>query len=122
MDIGHKKGKMEHEDFLEEVFNSISCKQTGHHEHHDECEDDCHCKDNKHCICLILCELENKKKTLRFRTKSGDEIIGTIKCFDKCTGCVVIIQPGMKSPKLPPVAVIISCRDIESISFEVDHW
>ncbi|WP_053365007.1 hypothetical protein [Bacillus sp. FJAT-27245] len=121
MDNGHKKGTMGHGDFLEEVFNTISCNHTDHHEEH-ECKDDCHCKGNKHCICFVICELENKKKPFRFRTKTGDEIIGTIKCFDKCTGCVVIVQPGMKSPKLPPVAVIISCRDIESISFEVDHW
>ncbi|WP_059172373.1 hypothetical protein [Bacillus sp. FJAT-27445] len=115
-----KKSKMEHKVCWEEEFLSISGHSKNHHKKDDDCEEDCHCKERKNCICSVLCELEKKKKTFRFRTKTGDEIIGTIKCFDKCSGCLVIVQPGMKSPKLPPLAVIISCFDIESISFEVD--
>ncbi|CEG25512.1 hypothetical protein [Bacillus sp. B-jedd] len=85
-----------------------------------DCNDNCFCKDHKSCICSILGCLEKSHKPFRFRTKTGDDIIAMIKCFDKCTGCVVLIQPEMNSPKLPAVAVIISCLDIESISFEID--
>ena len=71
------------------------------------------------CICFILCKLaKDKNKVFRFRTKSGDEIIGNIECFDRCTGCVVILQPEVISPKLPAMATILSCSDIESISFD----
>jgi hypothetical protein len=115
----HEKGHHHHEH---------DCHEKNHHDHNHECHgkddswrDDCHCKHTKNCICIILSKLEKSHKLFNFKTKSGDDFTGFIKCFDKCTGCVIIIQPEMKSPKLPAIATIISCSDIESISFEVKH-
>ncbi|OCA83031.1 hypothetical protein A8F94_17960 [Bacillus sp. FJAT-27225] len=125
MEFNHKR----HDDLLEEVWEECCGFQHVRDEHHhhechekdDICSEDCHCKHLNNCVCIILKKLEKTHKTFIFRTKSGDEITGMIKCFDKCTGCVIIIQPEMISPKLPAVATIISCTDIESISFEIKH-
>lgn len=78
------------------------------------------CPHNHHdnCICKIINTFIKSEKPISIRTNSGDEIIGEIICFDPCANCVTILQPEMISPKLPAIGSVISCTDIESISFE----
>lgn len=77
---------------------------------------ECVCKINS-CICSIIKEFLGKDVILR--TRSGDEIFGVIKNIDKHTNCVTIIEAEMLSPMMPGRKIIISCKDIESISEEV---
>ncbi|WP_071459570.1 hypothetical protein [Bacillus massilinigeriensis] len=118
-DKDHHNDKRSHRDC--HGHGEDDCDKDCHRHEGQHCDKNCHYKNSGNCICRILPDLVKAHKTLRLRTKTADEIIGTIKCFDKCTGCIIIIQPEMKSPKLPAVAVIISCGDIESISFEVKN-
>ncbi len=96
------------------------CKKT----HHCDCKEKDHCdckKDHKSkckgCICQIIKDFIGKEVFIR--TESGDVIDGTILDFDKKTCCVKILSPEMLSPMEPAEKTIISCKDIESITFVV---
>lgn len=83
----------------------------------DECKD-CkneHDKNCKGCICNIINNFVEKQ--VFFRTKSGDILEGTVKAFDEDNCCVTIESQEMMSPNQPQEITIISCQDIESITY-----
>ncbi|RLL46924.1 hypothetical protein D8M04_06925 [Oceanobacillus piezotolerans] len=82
-----------------------SCSECNK-EHKSEC---------KGCICNVIKDFINKEFFIR--TKSSDVIVGTIIEFDKKNCCVKILSPETLSPKEPAEITIISCKDIESITF-----
>ncbi|WP_010283317.1 hypothetical protein [Bacillus timonensis] len=86
-------------------------------------KDDCkECKKDrgtecKGCICTIIKNFKGKEVFIR--TKSGDVLEGTVKELYENNCCITIVSPEMMSPYEPKEVTIISCKDIESLTYQL---